>query len=142
MVIVPVNLWFTVNIGSQIISNTTISRPEPVSKHPLAAEAGGLSGKPLFDMSTTVLKEMYMLTRVIHWNLILNFCEIIRIYAYVDNWYSFYCAFLSKLCFSIWISFLAILFWLKFNFSPCTLAFYRVKSFLLVVVVLAGIWML
>lgn len=46
-----------------IISNTTISRPEPVTKHPLAGEAGGLSGKPLFEMSTNVLKEMYMLTR-------------------------------------------------------------------------------
>lgn len=48
----------------QIISNTTISRPEPVDKHPLAAEPGGLSGKPLFDLSTNILKEMYILTRV------------------------------------------------------------------------------
>nr|CAD1840831.1 unnamed protein product [Ananas comosus var. bracteatus] len=46
-----------------IISNTTISRPEPVDKHPLAAEPGGLSGKPLFDLSTNILKEMYILTR-------------------------------------------------------------------------------
>ncbi|CAN6689675.1 unnamed protein product [Malus baccata var. baccata] len=46
-----------------IISNTTVSRPESVSKHLLASEAGGLSGKPLFDMSTNVLKEMYILTR-------------------------------------------------------------------------------
>ncbi|XP_020244638.1 dihydroorotate dehydrogenase (quinone), mitochondrial isoform X1 [Asparagus officinalis] len=46
-----------------IISNTTISRPDPVSQHPLAGEAGGLSGKPLFEMSTNVLKEMYILTR-------------------------------------------------------------------------------
>lgn len=46
-----------------IISNTTIQRPDPVNRHPLAAEAGGLSGKPLFDLSTNVLKEMYMLTR-------------------------------------------------------------------------------
>ncbi|XP_068325077.1 dihydroorotate dehydrogenase (quinone), mitochondrial-like [Pyrus communis] len=46
-----------------IISNTTVSRPESVSKHPLASEAGGLSGKPLFDMSTNVIKEMYILTR-------------------------------------------------------------------------------
>ncbi|KAB2601333.1 dihydroorotate dehydrogenase [Pyrus ussuriensis x Pyrus communis] len=41
-----------------IISNTTVSRPESVSKHPLASEAGGLSGKPLFDMSTNVIKEI------------------------------------------------------------------------------------
>lgn len=48
----------------QIISNTTISRPPPVDKYPISKEAGGLSGKPLFDMSTNVLKEMYLLTRV------------------------------------------------------------------------------
>ncbi|KAL4279453.1 hypothetical protein GQ457_03G005300 [Hibiscus cannabinus] len=46
-----------------IISNTTISRPDPVDKNPVSAEAGGLSGKPLFDLSTNILKEMYMLTR-------------------------------------------------------------------------------
>lgn len=49
----------------QIISNTTVSRPDPVSNHPLAGESGGLSGKPLFDMSTNILKEMYILTRVL-----------------------------------------------------------------------------
>ncbi|XP_077247157.1 pyrimidine d isoform X2 [Tasmannia lanceolata] len=41
-----------------IISNTTVSRPEPANKNPLANEAGGLSGKPLFDLSTKILKEM------------------------------------------------------------------------------------
>ncbi|KAH0456151.1 hypothetical protein IEQ34_014058 [Dendrobium chrysotoxum] len=46
-----------------IISNTTISRPDPVNSHPLAKEAGGLSGKPLFDLSTSILREMYILTR-------------------------------------------------------------------------------
>ncbi|XP_073106028.1 dihydroorotate dehydrogenase (quinone), mitochondrial isoform X2 [Elaeis guineensis] len=46
-----------------IISNTTVSRPDPVSRHPLAGESGGLSGKPLFDLSTNILKEMYILTR-------------------------------------------------------------------------------
>ncbi|XP_051220058.1 dihydroorotate dehydrogenase (quinone), mitochondrial [Lolium perenne] len=45
-----------------IISNTTIARPPPAEAHPLAQEAGGLSGKPLFDSSTRVLKEMYILT--------------------------------------------------------------------------------
>lgn len=48
----------------QIISNTTISRPPPVDQYPISKEAGGLSGKPLFDLSTNVLKEMYLLTRV------------------------------------------------------------------------------
>lgn len=46
-----------------IISNTTLSRPDPVSSNPLAKEDGGLSGKPLFDLSTIVLREMYILTR-------------------------------------------------------------------------------
>ncbi|MQL72222.1 hypothetical protein Taro_004524 [Colocasia esculenta] len=46
-----------------IIANTTISRPDPISSHPLAGEAGGLSGKPLFDLSTNVLKVMYVLTQ-------------------------------------------------------------------------------
>ncbi|KAK1256513.1 hypothetical protein QJS04_geneDACA019205 [Acorus gramineus] len=46
-----------------IISNTTVSRPDSVMKNPLAEEAGGLSGKPLFDLSTNILKEMYILTR-------------------------------------------------------------------------------
>ncbi|GAB4850624.1 hypothetical protein Ancab_029933 [Ancistrocladus abbreviatus] len=46
-----------------IISNTTVSRPDPVSRNPVSQEAGGLSGKPLFDLSTSILKEMYVLTR-------------------------------------------------------------------------------
>ncbi|XP_062107957.1 dihydroorotate dehydrogenase (quinone), mitochondrial [Humulus lupulus] len=46
-----------------IISNTTVSRPESTSKNPVAAEAGGLSGKPLFGISTDLLKETYILTR-------------------------------------------------------------------------------
>ncbi|KAK1380517.1 Dihydroorotate dehydrogenase (quinone), mitochondrial [Heracleum sosnowskyi] len=46
-----------------IISNTTISRPDSVSKDPLASESGGLSGKPLFDLSTDILKETYTLTK-------------------------------------------------------------------------------
>ncbi|KAL1291299.1 hypothetical protein HN51_059847 [Arachis hypogaea] len=46
-----------------IISNTTISRPDTVSSNPLASEAGGLSGKPLLDLSTNILKQMYILTQ-------------------------------------------------------------------------------
>ncbi|XP_021816681.1 dihydroorotate dehydrogenase (quinone), mitochondrial-like isoform X2 [Prunus avium] len=46
-----------------IISNTTVSRPDPVTTNPAASEAGGLSGKPLFNISTSLLKEMYILTR-------------------------------------------------------------------------------
>ncbi|QCE08744.1 dihydroorotate dehydrogenase [Vigna unguiculata] len=51
------------HLDGLIVSNTTISRPDPVSKSPLASEAGGLSGKPLFNLSTEILKEMYILTR-------------------------------------------------------------------------------
>jgi dihydroorotate dehydrogenase len=54
---------FIMLLTAQIISNTTISRPSPADTHPLAQEAGGLSGKPLFDLSTNVLREMYILTR-------------------------------------------------------------------------------
>ncbi|KAK3014750.1 hypothetical protein RJ639_009905, partial [Escallonia herrerae] len=46
-----------------IITNTTVSRPDPVSNNPVAEEPGGLSGKPLFNSSTYVLKEMYVLTK-------------------------------------------------------------------------------
>ncbi|KAK9990273.1 hypothetical protein SO802_025258 [Lithocarpus litseifolius] len=46
-----------------IISNTTVSRPDPVSKNPVSREVGGLSGKPLFNLSTKILKEMYVLTK-------------------------------------------------------------------------------
>jgi dihydroorotate dehydrogenase len=44
-----------------IVSNTTIQRPESLrSVH--REETGGLSGRPLFEMSTTVLKTVYRLT--------------------------------------------------------------------------------
>ncbi|VFQ58309.1 unnamed protein product [Cuscuta campestris] len=46
-----------------IISNTTIQRPETVKTNPMAQESGGLSGKPLYELSTNVLKEMYILTK-------------------------------------------------------------------------------
>lgn len=46
-----------------IITNTTISRPGTVAGDPVAKESGGLSGKPLFDLSTNILKEMYVLTK-------------------------------------------------------------------------------
>lgn len=37
---------------------------DPVNKNPVSAESGGLSGKPLFNLSTNILREMYVLTRV------------------------------------------------------------------------------
>ncbi|OMO62394.1 Dihydroorotate dehydrogenase, class 2 [Corchorus olitorius] len=51
------------NLDGLIISNTTISRPDPVNRNPVSEESGGLSGKPLFNLSTNVLREMYILTR-------------------------------------------------------------------------------
>ncbi|KAK4433908.1 Dihydroorotate dehydrogenase (quinone), mitochondrial [Sesamum alatum] len=50
-------------VDGLIISNTTIQRPDPVSKSPVAEETGGLSGKPLFNLSTNILKDMYILTK-------------------------------------------------------------------------------
>jgi dihydroorotate dehydrogenase len=41
-----------------IVSNTTITRPEHL-RSPERAETGGLSGKPLFELSTTMLAETW-----------------------------------------------------------------------------------
>lgn len=45
-----------------IIGNTTLTRPAHIPAN-VANEAGGLSGKPLFELSTQVLKDMYRLTQ-------------------------------------------------------------------------------
>ncbi|MGZ5959573.1 MAG: quinone-dependent dihydroorotate dehydrogenase [Rhizomicrobium sp.] len=45
-------------IEGLVVSNTTIARP-PTLRSPLAAEAGGLSGAPLFAPSTQILREMF-----------------------------------------------------------------------------------
>ncbi|WPT16487.1 Dihydroorotate dehydrogenase [Picochlorum sp. SENEW3] len=50
-------------VDGLIVSNTTIERPGPIQHHVHGQETGGLSGKPLFTMSTAVLYEMYKLTR-------------------------------------------------------------------------------
>jgi len=49
-------------IDGLIVSNTTIARP-PGLRSPHRAEAGGLSGAPLFGPSTELLAEMYRLTQ-------------------------------------------------------------------------------
>jgi dihydroorotate dehydrogenase len=46
------------NIDGMIVSNTTISRPASLAS-PRASETGGLSGRPLFDLSTRMLRETY-----------------------------------------------------------------------------------
>ncbi|MEK6745741.1 MAG: quinone-dependent dihydroorotate dehydrogenase [Pseudomonadota bacterium] len=48
-------------IDGLIISNTTISRPVLISQQN-SSEEGGLSGTPLFTLSTKILSEMYRLT--------------------------------------------------------------------------------
>ncbi len=45
-------------IDALIVSNTTIARPASL-KSPYASEKGGLSGKPLFEPSTALLKEFH-----------------------------------------------------------------------------------
>ena len=47
-------------IDGLIISNTTLSRPSLKSSH--ASEQGGLSGRPLFELSTRKLAQLYHLT--------------------------------------------------------------------------------
>jgi dihydroorotate dehydrogenase len=46
-------------IDGMIVGNTTLGRP-PSLRDPNAKEAGGLSGKPLFPLSTRMLAETYM----------------------------------------------------------------------------------
>jgi dihydroorotate dehydrogenase len=52
----------TEGVQGLIVSNTTTSRPADL-RSPLAHEAGGLSGAPLFRLSTAVLARAYLLAR-------------------------------------------------------------------------------
>jgi len=56
-----VNAVMKYDISGIIVSNTTISRPESL-KNNNKNEQGGLSGKPVFDLSTETLKEIYKLS--------------------------------------------------------------------------------
>jgi dihydroorotate dehydrogenase len=49
-------------VNGLIVSNTTTARPAGLASA-AAKEAGGLSGRPLFALSTEVLADMYQLTR-------------------------------------------------------------------------------
>ena len=51
----------TSGIDGMIVSNTTIARPDSLRSR-YRAERGGLSGRPLFEMSTRLLADMYRLT--------------------------------------------------------------------------------
>ena len=46
-------------VEALVISNTTVARPASLVEQALAAEAGGLSGRPLFAPSTRLLAEAY-----------------------------------------------------------------------------------
>lgn len=50
------------NVDGLVVTNTTVSRPEHV-KSVYAKEGGGLSGKPLFALSTAVLRDIYCLSQ-------------------------------------------------------------------------------
>jgi dihydroorotate dehydrogenase len=47
------------HIDGMVVSNTTISRPATL-RSPLASESGGLSGAPLFSLSTRVLAQTFL----------------------------------------------------------------------------------
>jgi dihydroorotate dehydrogenase len=48
-------------IDGIIATNTTVARPDSL-RGAAANEAGGLSGRPLFEMSTRILADLYRLT--------------------------------------------------------------------------------
>lgn len=48
-------------VDGLIISNTTLQRPTTL-QHPQQSQSGGLSGKPLLEISNRVLQDMYRLT--------------------------------------------------------------------------------
>ena len=47
-------------VDALIVSNTTVSRPTSLREKELARETGGLSGRPLFAMSTRLLAETFL----------------------------------------------------------------------------------
>ena len=49
------------NVDGLIVTNTTVERPNFIKSH-YVKKNGGLSGKPLFTKSNTILKKMYGLT--------------------------------------------------------------------------------
>jgi dihydroorotate dehydrogenase len=50
-------------IAGLIVSNTTLTRPGEAASDPRASEAGGLSGRPLFSLSTRVLARVSVAAR-------------------------------------------------------------------------------
>ncbi len=56
------HIVMTQGVDGLIISNTTISRPEGIGAE-FKKQQGGLSGKPLFEISNEVLSNFYQLTK-------------------------------------------------------------------------------
>ena len=56
------DIALTSGLDGLIATNTTISRPSYILNH-VKKESGGLSGRPLFQISTRVLSDMYHLTQ-------------------------------------------------------------------------------
>ena len=52
----------SIGFDGLIVGNTTISRPDSLQSN-YKTQAGGLSGKPLMDLSTEVLADIYRLTK-------------------------------------------------------------------------------
>jgi dihydroorotate dehydrogenase len=50
------------NIDGLVISNTTTARPDTLKEKALARQEGGLSGRPLFELSTRLLAQAYLRT--------------------------------------------------------------------------------
>ncbi|NKB43032.1 MAG: quinone-dependent dihydroorotate dehydrogenase [Alphaproteobacteria bacterium] len=49
------------NFDGLVVSNTTVARPQTL-RSPDSGEVGGLSGRPLFESSTALLKDVYVRT--------------------------------------------------------------------------------
>lgn len=49
-------------VHGMVVSNTTVTRPQTLPDH-IAKETGGLSGKPLYELSTEILRRVYKLTQ-------------------------------------------------------------------------------
>ena len=47
-------------VDGMIVGNTTVARPDWLVDREIAAEAGGLSGRPLFNLATRMLAETYV----------------------------------------------------------------------------------
>ena len=47
-------------LDGMIVSNTTVARPPSIATGRYGSEAGGLSGRPLFDLSTRMLAEVFI----------------------------------------------------------------------------------